>query len=250
MMRLAAAALVVVSMASPLCAQRGSAHGGFSGHGSSGIHGGFSAPAARGFAGSTGRAGSGGRIAGRPYLAPRGLQRSGVGVYNRSPYTGGSYTGGSWRYRHPYISPYRPVYAYGAGGWGVPYYLGDPGYGYDSGDNGDQETAQNASPEDAGQEGYGQSPYDQEPPSYPAYLQAPAPEQRPASPAVSEDAVTLIFKDGRPPEQIRNFILTPGTLYVGGDHRREISVDQIDMAATAKVNRDAGVEFQLPAASR
>jgi hypothetical protein len=242
MKRLAAVALVLVSMAAPLCAQRGSAHGGFSGHGSSGIHGGFSAPAARGFAGS------GGRIAGRPYLAPRGLQRSGSGVYNRSPYTGGSYTGGSWRYRHPYISPYRQGYAYGAGGWVTPYYLGDPDYGYDSGDNGDVQTSQNASPE-----GYGQSPYDQEPPPYPSYLsypQAPAAAPGAVSPAVSEDAVTLIFKDGRPPEQIRNFILTPGTLYVGGDHRREISVDQIDLAATAKVNRDAGVEFQLPAASR
>jgi len=62
--------------------------------------------------------------------------------------------------------------------------------------------------------------------------------------------VTLIFKDGRPAEQIRNFILTPGTLYVGGEYRREISVDDIDLAATASVNRELGVEFQLPATSR
>jgi hypothetical protein len=140
----------------------------------------------------------------------------------------------------------------------APYYLGDPGYGYDSGDSGDQETAQNASPEDMGPEnvspeGYGQSPYDQEPPpypSYPPYPQAPAAVQRPASPVASEAAVTLIFKDGRPAEKIQNFILTRGTLYVGGDHRQEISVNEIDLAATAKVNRDAGVEFQLPVASR
>jgi hypothetical protein len=62
--------------------------------------------------------------------------------------------------------------------------------------------------------------------------------------------VTLIFKDGRPPEQIRNFLLTQGTLYVGGERRREISVDDIDLAATSSVNRNLGVEFQLPGGSR
>jgi hypothetical protein len=238
---LAAVALVLVLMAGPLCAQRGSAHGGFSGsragfsgHATSGVHGGFSAPAARGFAGSSGR------TAGRAYLAPRGLQRSSVGAYNRSPYTGGS-----GRYRHPYISAYRRAYAYGVGGWVAPYYLGDPGYGYDSGDNGDVETSQNASPE-----GYDEQEPPPPYPSYPSYPQPSAAAQAPAIPPANEEAVTVIFKDGRPAEQIRNFILTPGTLYVGGEHRREISVDQIDLVATARVNREAGVEFQLPAASR
>jgi len=66
----------------------------------------------------------------------------------------------------------------------------------------------------------------------------------------SEEAVTLIFKDGRPPEQIHNYILTPTTLYVGDQHHRAIPTDQLDLVATARVNQDAGVDFQLPNALR
>ncbi len=64
----------------------------------------------------------------------------------------------------------------------------------------------------------------------------------------NEDAVTLVFRDGRPSEQIHNYALTRTTLYVLDEHRRDISVDELDLDATAKVNRDAGVDFQLPIA--
>jgi hypothetical protein len=67
---------------------------------------------------------------------------------------------------------------------------------------------------------------------------------------VSEAAVTLIFKDGRPPEQIHNYILTRDTLYVGDRRSSEIPIDQLDLEATAKVNRDAGVDFRVPEGSR
>jgi hypothetical protein len=60
------------------------------------------------------------------------------------------------------------------------------------------------------------------------------------------EAVTLVFKDGRPPEQIHNYILTRTTLFVRDQHARKIPTDQLDLAATAKVNQDAGVDFQLP----
>jgi hypothetical protein len=72
---------------------------------------------------------------------------------------------------------------------------------------------------------------------------------RPAPAPASEEAVTLIFKDGRPPEQIHNYLLTRSTLYVGDQHRA-IPTDQLDLVATAKVNREAGVDFQLPDASQ
>lgn len=238
------AALILVSMAGPLHAQHGSAHGGFSGghtgfsgggssaHASTGFHGAFSAPVAHGFAGS--------RSVGRPYLPARGMQPAGLSAYGHE-----TKNGGSWRHRRPYISPYRRPYAYGVGGWVAPYYLGDPGIGYDSGDD-DVQTSQNASPEV-----YDTQPYSEpEPPAYPAYPQRPAAVERATSVPANEDAVTLIFKDGRPPEQIRNFLLTQGTLYVGGERRREISVDDIDLAATSSVNRNLGVEFQLPGGSR
>lgn len=65
-----------------------------------------------------------------------------------------------------------------------------------------------------------------------------------------EEAVTLIFKDGRPPEQIHNYVLTQATLYIGEPHRRDIPIDQLDVVATVKANREAGVDFQLPGTSQ
>jgi hypothetical protein len=73
--------------------------------------------------------------------------------------------------------------------------------------------------------------------------------QRPLSPPAEpepEDAVTLVFKDGRPREQIHNYMLTRTTLYVQGKRLREIAVADLDLDATAKVNREAGVDFRLP----
>jgi hypothetical protein len=60
------------------------------------------------------------------------------------------------------------------------------------------------------------------------------------------EAVTLVFKDGRAPEKIYNYALTRTTLYVTDGRRREIPVAALDLAATEKVNRAAGVRFQLP----
>jgi hypothetical protein len=60
------------------------------------------------------------------------------------------------------------------------------------------------------------------------------------------EAVTLVFKDGRSPVQIHNYLLTRTMLYVRDQQHREIPTDQLDLAATAKVNQAAGVDFQLP----
>ena len=58
--------------------------------------------------------------------------------------------------------------------------------------------------------------------------------------------MTLVFKDGRPSEQIHNYMLTRTMLYVQGDRLREIAVADLDLPATEKVNREAGVDFRLP----
>jgi hypothetical protein len=80
----------------------------------------------------------------------------------------------------------------------------------------------------------------------------PAAAYRPASASSPEDdvTVTLIFKDGRPAEQIHNYILTQKTLYVQDERHRTIPVEQIDLASTEKANLDAGVEFHLPGSSK
>ena len=165
----------------------------------------------------------------------------------RRPYTG------PWRYRPPYLSPYRAGFVYGAPGYGwvSPYVVGypdDSGYD-DSGVPPDQGSAYApdgyAEPQEQDQGQYQQQA--QLPPWQPEPLAAPlAPEAAPAS----EQAVTLVFKDGRPAEQIHNYLLTRTTLYVDDRHHRAIPTEELDLVATAKANQEAGIDFQLPNALR
>ncbi len=73
---------------------------------------------------------------------------------------------------------------------------------------------------------------------------APAAQYQPALP--DRPAITLVFKDGRAPMQIRNYALTRTTLYVLDEHKRDIPLDQLDIAATEKTNHEAGNDFTLP----
>lgn len=86
-------------------------------------------------------------------------------------------------------------------------------------------------------------PPDYAPPAYqpPAY-DPPAHSSVPAT----QIATTIVFKDGRPAQQIHNYALTQTDLYVTDAQRRDIPLDEIDLAATAKANRAAGIEFQVP----
>jgi len=131
-------------------------------------------------------------------------------------------------------SPYAYPLAYSDYGWLDPGYL-DPGYReavpYD------QASAQPTYPDPSLQ---------QQPEPVPplADTRRYAPSRQPAPP--EEEAVTLVFKDGRPSEQIHNYMLTRTMLYVRDQHRRDIPVDQLDLAATEKANQSNGVEFALP----
>jgi hypothetical protein len=62
----------------------------------------------------------------------------------------------------------------------------------------------------------------------------------------SQQAVTVIFKDGRPSEQIHNYLLTATTLTVLDQKYREIPVDQINLDATEETNRADGIDFRVP----
>jgi hypothetical protein len=149
-------------------------------------------------------------------------------------------------------------------GWGYPYL---PNY-WGSSDDYDTQPASNYAanqPYPDYSSGPYQAPPDQgepepEPDQEPSYT--PWPYSRPApsnsqpqvpqpSSAPGPDApVTLVFKDGRPNEQIHNYLLTATMLTVLDAQRRQIDVDQIDLAATSRANREAGVEFALPGGSR
>ena len=134
--------------------------------------------------------------------------------------------------------------------WGYPFLWDnwDDSGGYDAQPGND---AAQAYPE------YAPAPYDPAPepsqpqqPAAPWPYSRPAPSESPAPPPAPEAPVTLVFKDGRPHEQIRNYLMTATTLSVLDQHRREIPVDQIDLAATVKLNRESGVDFNVPGGSR
>ena len=142
------------------------------------------------------------------------------------------------------MSHYGAVVPYGVSGWIPPYYLGFP---YDIGDD---EASTSANP---AEDGYDQQADEEQAPQWPTvYDQGPTMPvyAQPTSSAENNEAVMLIFKDGRPPVQIHNYLLTRTTLYVQDQKRRDIPTDELDLVATAKVNQDAGVDFHLPNAPR
>lgn len=257
MRRLIAVAVVVVGVALPVCAQRGG--GGHSGGGFSGHSGSFashassfvshSAPAFRSSTPPMGRV----NFMGSPQLSANRYavaQRLSPG---RNPVAGSPNRREGYPGRRDgdrYRRPYSPVYGLGfPTGFSIyPGSLLDSGFydgpGYYNTYN-DSGYANPAPPADYGPQPYPAPPVEQAdavpPDAYrPTY-------QKPLEP---EAAVTLIFKDGRPTEQIHNYMLTRTTLYVQDEHHREIPVDDIDLAATQKVNKADGVDFQLPGAVR
>jgi len=233
MKRLAAIALIAVGVALPACAQRSASRGGFSGHSGSAFHGGFSASVPSRFAGSPRYTGS------RSLSTARDSQRGSVGNFSARP----AYTAAN-RYRRPYRPTSRAGIPYAVApwtGWVSPYI---PGYQDDS-DYGVSPVAPNYV-----SGGYDGQPLEQDQPA-PRGPNLPSSDQSHPSPASdSEEAVTLVFKDGRPAEKIQNYILTRTTIYVLDQRHRVIPTDLLDLAATANVNHGAGIDFQLPGAHK
>jgi hypothetical protein len=148
--------------------------------------------------------------------------------------------------RTPYLSP-RSAYLFPV--WLSPWLFGD-GYGYGSGDT----PVYGEEPQDAAYEGapqeelldYGDSAAYAQASNRPAYI----PEAAVIPSVVGRPEVTLLYKDGRPEERIQNYALSRATLYVlDGPAPREILLDQLDIERTEKANREAGIDFQLPAPS-
>jgi hypothetical protein len=73
----------------------------------------------------------------------------------------------------------------------------------------------------------------------------------PTAPFAPEQALTVIFKSGRDPVKIQNYMLTAKVLTdLDSRHYEQIPIDQIDVVATEWANSDAGVRFEIPGASR
>jgi hypothetical protein len=93
------------------------------------------------------------------------------------------------------------------------------------------------------------------PPPYPGEGYGPPSPQlaaaAPSAPSASAQPLTVIFKSGRAPIEVENYLMTAKVLTdLDSEHYEQIPLDQIDLAATRRFNSFAGVEFQVPAASR
>jgi hypothetical protein len=278
--------LTVAWVTSPVFAQRGSAHGGFSGHSASSFHGGFSSsgPSVHGFSprafASQPRYGitappqynfrtplSNRFIPSPRYPVGRSANISPrfAGISPGSSFAPSGFAGAG-QHRMPYRPPYRGGNNFFGGGvpwtvWpnnygfaGYPdFYLYPPWWDYDDSSDESQSYAQESSPQDYGSQSPEQQP---EYPARPAWPSLSAPQNVPQSPSQTAaepqpgESVTIVFNNGRPPEKIHNYLLTPATLYVMDQHRSEIPVNQLDLAATEKVNREAGIDFRLPGPSK
>jgi hypothetical protein len=152
--------------------------------------------------------------------------------------------------RNGYRRPYIPIYGYGfPSGFSIwPGSLADSGFYDGPGYYDNSGYANPAPPADYAPPQYAAQPVEQAEVAPPAAYRPTYQKAQP--PPEPEAAVTLVFKDGRPIEQIHNYMLTRTTLYVQDERRREIPVDDLDLAATQKINKDDGVDFQLPSARR
>ncbi|MGH9919926.1 MAG: hypothetical protein ACRD6W_13815 [Nitrososphaerales archaeon] len=269
MKRLAVVALAL-AVALPLCAQRGGGH-----LSARGVFAARSTPFFRGappFRGSYAPSASF-RYTGRPLISPRYA----YAPSNRllSPASGAARLStvrpSFYQPNHPYAGRHRHRPWGGAGFYAYPIvvapafwtYPDDFGMSFDDSDydnDGLSAYGPEAPPPPPGADAeYLQPPPQAElaaPPPEPEAAPQPPPEPEPqaqpepqSEPAPAE-TVTLIFKDGRPAEQIQNYLATRSTITViEGRRHYDIPIADLNLAATRKVNSEAGVDFQLPSAA-
>jgi hypothetical protein len=173
----------------------------------------------------------------RPSFYNRGLDRRREGFGFRAPYgyaVAPGYDDYGWLDADE--SGYGDGYGYGDdGGYGDGPGVAADGYGDQAPENYVEQPG-----------GYAQPQTAVEPPYEERAEVARGPAVAPT--LFDSNAVTLVFKDGRPPQKIHNYALTRTTLYVTDGRPREIPVAALDLVATEKTNREAGVSFRLPVA--
>jgi hypothetical protein len=246
------AAIALIALAAPAFAQRGGTHGGsfgsrgFAGHVGVSGHSCFSQPNSFARPGQPIRYGSLGRGNGP-------LNYSGL----RIPYNGNRFVAGhpssysrdaglsrTWdRDRDPFRARRRSFENWYARTYPNWLGYGYPGF-YDWGDSDnsayDQGGAPPLYPAPYSDEGYG-APSQQATNAGPTAPSASSPEQ----------PLTVIFKSGRAPVKMENYMVTAKILTdLDSRHYEQIPIDQIDVTATQRANSAAGVGFEIPGASR
>ncbi len=235
------AAFLLLLLAVPLYAQRGGGHGGFGGRGGIGARGGLG-----------GRAMAAAHPVGGHSF--RGMRSASFGSFAaRGHNFGGHFHNHGFHHRHCW-------------GWGCGFWNGSPwwwGYGYagyygpwwgdwDSSysnyDEEQQREAQLAEQMNALnlEEQRLREREDQQRDREQKYAQAQ--QTQPAQPAhdVPVPATVLVFRDQHRQEVV-NYAIANGTLWVLNEQTaKKIPLADLDLSATAKVNDERGVEFQVP----
>lgn len=235
-----AAFLVCIATAVPLTAQRGGGHAG------GGQRAGFAGrPAAAPAMNPVPRFGSG--IASYGVRNIRPVSPSTAAALRRAPTLADS-SRFDIRERH-FRRDFAPFFGYGLPwtvGW-IPDVLDYPDEPYPQSP---PIPAYSADPGPAAPPAAAPEPEQQIQPTPASSLRAPYVRQAPAAPEPADlDPLTLVFKDGRPNEQIRNYMITRTALYIRDGRTRVIPIDDIDVAATQKANQDAGLDFEVPGRS-
>ena len=95
------------------------------------------------------------------------------------------------------------------------------------------------------------SQYPDQVPAYPDEGYAAPNQIAQAAAAPPAQPLTVIFKSGRSPMEIQNYLMTSKVLTdLDSEHYEQIPLDEINLAATQNFNKVAGVDFQVPVASR
>ena len=206
-----------------------------------------------------------------------------TGTYSGNRYIGTRYTGNQFaRTRAPYNPSaaslsrrsnydrfdarrrqfhdwYVNTYPYGSG---YPYLLNPNFYNlglYDWSDPDDSDS-DNSAPGNSVSDQNALAPYPDQGSQYPDQVPAypdqayAAPNQiappAPVAPAPAQPLV-VIFNSGRDPMKIQNYLITAKVLTdLDSQHYEQIPLDEINLAATQNFNKVAGVDFQIPTASR
>jgi hypothetical protein len=73
----------------------------------------------------------------------------------------------------------------------------------------------------------------------------------PVTDGLPHPRVTLIFNDGRPPLQVKSYVLTGATIIaIDGERQLQIPLSDLDLRATQKKNQADGIDFTVPGAPR
>ena len=283
------AAIALLALAVPAFAQHGTAHGGsfgsrgFAGHAGFSGHSGFSANSGLSHSGSFARSAPPVRFG--TYGGAR-MRGPGMPNYSGRPFSSfgnrpnafrpsyGSMTAAHSRNwdrsrEHDWDRDRFAARRRSFANWYLNLYPGWLGYGYplllnpgflDWGDSdsvaSDQSGAAPYSPapyEDYGESASGAPPPDAYPqaPAIPLNGQYAATQSSALTAPVSVQPLTVMFKDGRTPVTMQNYLMTARFLTdLDSQHYAQIPMEQVDVGATQRANRAAGVGFEVPGTSR